>query len=276
MNGFISAILWLVGGYGVLVLFVYVIQSHLLYFPSEAKIATPVHVGLTFESVTLTTEDSVKLDAWFVPAPGSRGAVLFFHGNAGNISHRLDTLLNFHRLGLSTLIFDYRGFGASEGTTSEEGTYRDAVAAWQYLSVTKNIPAHDIILFGRSLGGGIASHLATIHTPRALIIESSFTSIPDLAATLYPILPVRWISRFQYHSRNHLKQVNCPVLIIHSKDDEIIPFEHGRQLYQAAKEPKQFLRILGGHNDGFMRSKDFYLEAIDRFLKSFEGSISKG
>lgn len=268
MNNLYSAILWIAGGYGLIVLFVYLMQSHLLFFPTKDKVATPRHIGLTYEQVKLTTEDDLKLDGWFVPAPNSRGVVLFFHGNAGNISHRLDSLLIFHQLGLSTLIFDYRGYGDSEGKVSEHGSYRDAVAAWRYLTLQKKVPPENIIFFGRSLGAAVASQLATVHTPKALIMESAFTSIPELAAKLYPFLPARWISRFHYNSRENLKRIKCPILVIHSADDEIIPFEHGRQLFRVAKEPKKFLEIKGGHNNGFMVSNDSYRKSIDQFLHS--------
>ena len=269
MHNYLTTILWIAGGYGFILLFVYLMQSHLLYFPTKDKLSTPSYVGLDYETVKLRTEDDLVLDGWFVPHPNRRGVVLFFHGNAGNISHRLETLAIFHRLGLSTLIFDYRGYGESEGEINEQGSYKDASAAWYYLTRVRNISPSKIIFIGRSLGGAIASQLATVHPPEALIIESGFTSVPDLAAKVYPLLPVRWLSRFQYNSEDNLKRLNCPILIIHSLDDEIIPFEHGQQLYSVANEPKKFLKIQGGHNDGFMTSGNVYLRGVDEFLNEF-------
>lgn len=269
MHNLYTAILWAMGGYGLVVLLIYLMQSQLLFFPSTDKFATPEYVGLAYQEIKLRTNDDLLLDGWFIPAANPRGVVLFFHGNAGNISHRLETLLVFHRLGLSTLIFDYRGYGASEGKMDEQGSYRDAAAAWHYLTVQRKVPSQNIIFYGRSLGGAIAIHLAGVHVPKALIIESSFTSIPDLAAEIYPYLPVRWLSRFRYDAREKLKTVKSPVLIIHSPEDEIIPFEHGRQLFRVANEPKIFLEIKGKHNDSHNLSSDSYLFGLNQFLNRF-------
>lgn len=257
------------GAYGVFLLLVFLFQSHLLYFPMKKIEATPADAGLSYEPVKIITEDGVTLDSWFIPADNPRGVLLFFHGNAGNISHRLDSLRIFHRLGLSVLIFDYRGYGRSTGTPSEEGTYRDAEAVWRYLSEQRHVPDREMAYFGRSLGAAIAAYMAGRHPPRALILESAFTSVPDLAADLYPFLPARSLSRFRYRTSEYLKTVSCPVLVVHSRDDEIIPFGHGRKLYDAAREPKQFLELRGGHNEGFLQSGSIYTEGLDAFLTTY-------
>jgi fermentation-respiration switch protein FrsA (DUF1100 family) len=209
----------------------------------------------------------MRLDGWFVPAEHPRGVLLFFHGNAGNISHRLGSLQIFHDLGLSTFIFDYRGYGRSEGKVSEQGTYRDGEAAWRYLTVERGIPNDSIVYFGRSLGASIAAHLAMKQAPAALILESAFTSVPDVGARAYPFLPVRWLARFQYDTQEYLQSVSAPVLIIHSPQDEVIPFKFGRALFASANEPKQFLEIRGGHNEGFQLSGRVYIDGIDEFLR---------
>lgn len=268
----------LAGVYVALMLAVLVFQPHLVYYPnlpSREIAATPERIGLSYESVKLITADGVNLDGWFVPARAetigagpvsARGVVLFFHGNAGNISHRLDSLKIFNDLGMATFIFDYRGYGRSQGTSSEAGTYADAEAAWRYLTEQRRIPAAQIVYFGRSLGAAVAAHLAMRHTPKALILESAFTSVPDLAAELYPFLPARWLARFDYDAESYLQSVSCPVLIVHSRDDEIIPFSHGQKLYAAAREPKRFLELRGGHNDGFLLSGRTYVDGLDAFL----------
>ncbi len=274
MNAFWSILLPVVGIYALLVLFVFVSQSRMIFYPeipSRKIMMTPEQIGLVYEPVQLVTDDGVKLDAWFLPREHARGVLLFFHGNAGNISHRLDSLQLFHDLGLAVLIFDYRGYGRSEGRISEQGTYRDAEAAWRYLTEQRNIPARDIILFGRSLGAAVATQLATRHTPGALMIESAFTSVPDMAADIYPFLPVRWLARFQYATGEYLASVSCPVLVVHSRDDEIIPFKHGERLFELAKEPKQWLPIRGGHNDGFIVSGRNYVDGLDGFLTAHLG-----
>ena len=241
-------------------------QSRLVYFPESAIAATPADIGLDYERVTLTTSDGVALDAWFVPAEEEGPVVLFCHGNAGNISHRLDTIRILNGLGLGVLIFDYRGYGRSQGSPSEEGTYRDAEAAWAYLTAERNVPPNGIILFGRSLGGPIAAYLATRHDPAALIVESAFTSIPDIGAAAYPYLPVRLVSRYDYPTETYVSQVTCPVLVVHSPADEMIPYEHGQAIYEAAAEPKEFLAISGSHNEGFRASEEEYSRGLADFL----------
>ena len=269
MNRITNFLLVAVYGYSAFLAFIYFYQPRLLFFPnmpSREVEVSPGEVGLPYESVKLVTSDKVQLDGWFIPAPQARGVVLFCHGNAGNISHRLDSLLLFNKLGLSTLIFDYRGYGRSQGKPSEQGTYQDAEAAWQHLRQERGVPPQQIILFGRSLGAAVAAHLATIHTAGALIIESCFTSVPDIAADLYPFLPARLLSRLDYNAKAKLENVGCPVLIVHSPNDEIIPYKHGRALYAAAKEPKRFLELRGGHNDGFLITGKAYRDGLDRFL----------
>ncbi len=260
--------------YAVVLLGLFVFQSWLVYFPnipSRAIGSSPDTIGLAYEPVEIITEDGIKLDAWYVPAQEPRGVVLFFHGNAGNISHRLDSLRIFNKLKLDTLIFDYRGYGRSEGRVSEQGTYRDADAAWRYLTVERGIPAAEIVLFGRSLGAAIAAYVASRHRPGALILESGFVSVPELAAILYPWLPARQLARIGYPTGEYLKTASCPVLIVHSRDDEVIPFKQGRQLFELASEPKHFLELLGGHNDGFLVSGRRYLDGFENFLAASMG-----
>lgn len=257
-----------------LLLYLYFFQANLLYLPqipSAEILATPDTIGLAYEEVTIVTEDGVPLDAWFLPVDQARGVLLFFHGNAGNISHRLDSLKVFNELGLATLIFDYRGYGRSRGVPSEEGTYRDAEAVWRYITEQRHTQPKDTVFFGRSLGAAIAAYLATQHTPGALIIESGFTSVPDMAAEAYPFFPARRLARFRYDTEAYLDSVSCPVLIVHSRDDEIVPFAHGRRLFAVANEPKQLVEMRGGHNEGFLVSGQTYMDGLDGFLKAHLG-----
>jgi hypothetical protein len=268
---FWSVVLISIGLYIGLVIILMVFQAHFIYFPQREITVTPGEIGLSYEAVYFAAADGVKLSGWFVPAERSRAVILFCHGNAGNISHRLESIQVFHRLGLSTFIFDYRGYGQSEGKPTEQGTYLDAEAAWSYLIQRKQVDPTRIIIFGRSLGGVIAAWLAHVHTPKVLIIESTFTSIRDIAADLYPYLPVRLLSRFDYSAMDYLRQVNCPVLIVHSRNDEIISFSHGRRLFEAAHEPKEFLEITGTHNEGFMTSARHYEGGLDFFISKHVG-----
>lgn len=250
-------------------LMLYLSQEGMIYYPdlpSRAVTLTPDAHGMDYEPVGFDTEDGERLRGWFIPAQQARATLLFHHGNAGNISHRLDSIRLFHDLGLSVFIFDYRGYGESSGRPSEAGTYRDAEAAWRQLTVERAIDPRTIVIFGRSLGAAIAAHLARVHPPRALILESAFTSVPDFGAEHYPLFPVRLLARIRYDTRQALRSVRSPVLIVHSRDDEIIPFRHGEQLYEAANEPKRFLPIHGDHNAGFLVSGERYREGLREFL----------
>jgi fermentation-respiration switch protein FrsA (DUF1100 family) len=253
---------------GVLVL-VYLFQSQLVYFPGIGRdvTVTPQSYGLAFEAVTLATEDGERLAAWWVPASRPRGTVLIFHGNAGNISHRLDYLAMFHKLDHNTFIVDYRGFGRSTGSPSEQGTYRDAEAAWRWLTGERRLGPGDIVVLGESLGGAVAAWLAARVQPRALILASTFTSVPDLGAQVYPFLPVRLLSRFSYDTMGAVRALKVPVLIAHSREDEIVPYAHGRALFEKAAEPKQFLDLKGGHNEGFLFVRAEWVAQVGAFLE---------
>lgn len=243
-------------------------QSRLIYYPDPTIAATPDNIGLAFRDVTFTAMDGVRLSGWFIPADQPKGTILFCHGNAGNISHRLETIAIFNQLGYSTFIFDYRGYGTSQGTPSEEGTYLDVEGAWQYLVQQEKTPPDNIIPFGRSLGGAIAAWISGSKKPKACIIESSFTSVPDIAASLYSFLPTKILCRFQYNSLTAVKKISCPLLIVHSVDDEIIPFSHGEKIFQAAAKPKTFLKIHGDHNNGFRQSGAAYTSGLQNFLST--------
>ena len=224
--------------YIIFVVVLFFIQSYLIYYPTHKISTTPQINGLSYEEIFFITKDGVKISAWYIPALKSGNTILFCHGNAGNIGDRLESIKIFYNLGLNTFIFDYRGYGKSEGKTTEYGTYLDAEAAWYYLVNKQKLTPQKIIIFGRSLGGAIASWLAKLHTPKALIIESSFTSIKDIASKLFPYIPVKILMRFDYNTCEYLKKVSCPVLIIHSRDDKLIPFNHGLKLFDIANDPK--------------------------------------
>ena len=252
-----------------LVLLVYLAQSRLIYFPEPGReiVSTPDQIGLPYESVEIATANDEMLHAWYVPAPDAKATILFFHGNAGNISHRMDYLPMFHRLGYNTLIFDYQGYGQSSGSPSELGTYQDAIATWQFLTEEKNISPAEIILFGESLGGAIAAWLAADKNSGLLVLASTFTSVPDMAEKIYPFLPVRLIARFNYNTLESLQSITSPVFVAHSPQDEVVPFEHGQNLFQAAAKPKQFLELQGGHNNGFIFMREAWVNALGSFVE---------
>ena len=248
---------------------IYLFQARLVYFPSAEYHSTPADIGLAFEDVTFTTSDGLNIAAWYVPSSigGSQtGTVLFCHGNAGNLSDRLVTIRILHSLGCNVLIFDYRGYGRSAGKPDEQGTYRDAEAAWEYLVNKRGVSPRRLILCGRSLGGAVAVQLATQHPPAALVVESSFTSLVDVARVHYRWLPARLLCRFHYDSAARVATISCPKLFLHATDDELIPIEIGRRLYQAAAPPKRFIETPGGHNTGGFTHSPAYSRQLATFL----------
>jgi fermentation-respiration switch protein FrsA (DUF1100 family) len=261
----IAAVLFI--AYWGLGLVLYFMQPKFLYNPVRGVIYTPNELGLDFEKVILKSSDGLRLSGWYIPAKHSELTVLFCHGNEGNIMHRLDSINILYNLGLNCFIFDYRGYGDSGGKPSEEGTYLDVRAAYKWLTKEKKISPNNIIIFGRSLGGSIAAQLASKVKVGALIIESAFTSYVDIGRKFYPYMPVRWFARFNYRTVDYVKDVHCPVMIIHSRNDETIPFEFGLELYEAANEPKEFVEIFGSHNDGFLVSSEIYKGAWTNWLK---------
>lgn len=265
-NIFLSLILIFVAFYLGIVLLLVIFQSKFIYYPERNIFMYPDSIGLKYEQVFFKTVDSLKLSGWFVPCENSNDVILFCHGNAGNISHRLESIQIFNRLGFSVFIFDYRGYGESGGSPSEKGTYTDCEAAWNYLINIKNFKSSQIVVFGRSLGGAIAAWIAQKKKPKKLIIESSFVSVNDLGAKMFPVFPVRLLSRFKYNTKDYIKNVTCPVLIVHSKTDDLIPFSHGEKLFNLAKDPKTFLKITGSHNEGFKISGDIYITGLKDFL----------
>ncbi|MCH8134428.1 MAG: alpha/beta hydrolase [Proteobacteria bacterium] len=265
-----------VGLYVLLGVLLFFMQERMLFLarmPGRQLETSPRDAGFDYVDVNFETADGVSLHGWYVYADNPRGTVLFLHGNAGNISHRLDSIAIFHELGLDTFIIDYRGYGQSEGKTSEEGTYRDADAAWEYLVSERGLDPARIVVFGRSLGGAVASWLATQYKPAALIVESSFTSVPEMAAHLYPFIPVRHMLRLRYPVIEYVTRITSPVLIVHSRDDDIIPFSMGQALYEAAPAPKAFLELSGDHNNGFLLSRERYRREVGEFI---QGHLENG
>ncbi|NIP24846.1 MAG: alpha/beta fold hydrolase [Phycisphaerae bacterium] len=250
----------------------YIMQPHFLYCPVREVVYTPEELGMDFEDVVFKTDDGLSLNGWYIPAENSHMTVLFCHGNGGNIMHRLDSINIFYNLGLNCFIFDYRGYGSSEGKPGEEGTYLDVKAAYEWLTKEKKVSPNNIIIFGRSLGGSIAAQLASKVRSRALIIESTFTSYVDIGRKFYPYMPVRWFARFSYRTIDYIRDVRCPVMIIHSRSDDVVPFEFGLELYEAANAPKEFVEIIGSHNDGFLVSGEVYKKSWTKWLQFLKES----
>jgi len=238
-----------------------------IYYPTREISMTPESIDLSFEDVFFETDKHIKLNGWYVSCKNATSTVLFCHGNAGNISDRLDSIDIFHNLGLNVFVFDYRGYGRSKGFSTEKGTYLDAMAAYNWLILKKKQDENKVIIFGRSLGGAIAIDLAAKINKGLLISESAFTSIIDIGKEFYPFLPIKYCASTKYDSIQKIKNVKIPKLIIHSENDEIIPFHHGEKLFKAALSPKQFYKMHGGHNDGFIVMDKEYKDTIRNFIK---------
>jgi len=251
-----------------LCLLVFVRQGAYVYYPSKLVEATPEAIGLRFEELTLVARDGVTLSAWWVPAAAETQAraLIYFHGNAGNNGDRLDALRALHDLNVNVLIVDYRGYGRSAGRPTEQGTYLDALAAWDYLTRERGVAPNRIFILGRSLGGAVAAWLAAQTQPAGAILESTFTSAPAMAGRMFPFLPIRLLCRFRYDTLSLLPRLACPVLIAHSPRDEIIPYQHGRELFAAAREPKTFVELTLDHNAGELGLEPQYRAALTEFL----------
>ena len=251
----------------ILVLYVYsrFLEQSALYYPDEAMELTPQDQGLEYEDVDFFTADGIKINGWYIPKSGASQTILFCHGNGGNISHRLDKIKFFHELGVNMFIFDYRGYGKSQGKHSEKGFYADADAAYKYIISRED--SKSIILYGESLGGAVAVDLAARQKVDVLILEGTFTNIYDMAKVIYPFLPKIFL-KTKFDSLAKIKSVNARIFSMHSKVDDIVPFSLGKELYDAAPGKKEFLELYGTHNDSFFISQKSIKEKLSAFLLS--------
>ena len=243
-------------------------QPRMIFYPLRELYQTPADWGLDYEDVTLYTADDVQLHGWYIPHSQSQHVVLFFHGNAGNISHRRDSIEIFHRLGLNVFIIDYRGYGQSQHTPSEQGLYQDATASWHFLTKEKGFTNNQILIFGRSLGGAVAARLASEVQTRGLILESTFSSARDFAREVFPVLSRLVLMRYDFNTAESIQRVNDPVLVLHSPDDEIMPFHLGEKVFESAHQSKRFVHLQGDHNNGFLQSQPGYEQELDSWLNT--------
>jgi len=266
-----TLLLAVIGVAALFVLWVRWMEPRMLYYPTRALETTPARLGWRFEEVRLTAADGTKLHGWLVPANQDSGAVhprltvLLLHGNAGNISHRLDKLAILRDLGVDVLILDYRGYGESEGRPGEAGTYLDARAGYEHLVSTRGLDPRTIALFGESLGSAVAAHLAAEAEVGGVVLEESFTSVAEVAQGMFPFLPVRWVIRNRYDTLSKIGRVRAPVLILHSREDEYFPFRHAERLAAAAREAT-VVELRGGHNDAFLVSGPVYRRGLAGFF----------
>lgn len=244
-------------------------KSVWLYHPTDGAFELPASLGIRYDNVTFITSDGITLNGRYVYGNSKKATVLYCHGNGGNISWLIESYRMFNEMGFNLFAFDYRGYGLSGGEPSVEGTYEDVEAAWKYLTEERKTDPLMIVIWGRSMGGPIAAHCAAIHNAGAFVAESTFTSLRDEVSAFGSILPyIIWPGE-GYDTIGNIRNVKCPVLVIHSPDDETVPFSMGRALYDAANEPKQFLEIKGSHNNGFFMTRDVYMNGVSSFVERY-------
>ena len=239
-------LLVLVASYAGVTLSLWHFQDRLVYVPPRPGPRTPTDAGLPYEDVWLDTRDGVRIHGWFVPGAEvadepEADAILFFHGAGTPLVRTLGRCAEWRARGLDSLLVDYRGYGRSEGTPTEEGLYLDADAAWAHLTAERGLEPRRIVVWGHSLGGGVASWLAERETPAALVLGASFTSLVDAGLERYPWAPVRLLARNRYPTIDRMAGLRCPVVVAHDRGDPWHPFHHGERLFEAAREPKVFV-----------------------------------
>ena len=240
------------------------LEERLIFYPDKTIYQTPGRAGLIFDDVYFAARDGVRLNGWYVPYPNAQRTLLWFHGNAGNISHRVQNIRLLHdNVRINVFIFDYRGYGRSQGKISEAGTYLDGIAAVDFLRERYQVQPQDLVMFGRSLGAAVAAEIATQVAGRALILESPFVSVAAMAREVFPLLPLGPLLSIQYNTLEKVQRVKSPILVLHGDRDEVVPFSQGRKVFAAAAEPKRFFTIRGaGHNDTYLVGGDAYFAAL--------------
>ncbi len=249
-------------------------QHRYVFRPGDRNISRyPSDVGLAYEPFSIPVGKQDVITGWYVPGkaglPMSGVHILFCHGNTGNIGNLVEVALVMTALGFTMVLFDYRGYGASSGKPGEDETYADAEACYRYLVEMRGISPASVVWFGHSLGGSVACQAAPRCPAGALVLEGVFASIPELAARRHPRLPVKPFCRIHYDNLSRVAEVKMPILVAHSREDHICPFEQGRQVFRAAKDPKKFVEIGGGHNNGGVLTNPVYRDEIVAFIKEF-------
>lgn len=247
------------------------IISSQVFFPDRVMVSDPSDFRMEFEELWMTSADGTRIHGWHIPAPEPIGLLLFCHGNAGNISHRLDNITYLHRIGLSVLIFDYREYGQSEGSITEPGFYLDAEAAYQKALEMAHKESLKLVIFGRSLGGVAAVYLAHKLDCSGLILESTFTNLADMATSLFHLPLADKVLKDRFSSLKRIPEIKAPLLFFHGDEDELVGFDLGRKLFAAAPEPKRFQTLQGaGHNDTYAVGGTDYFQQIKEFVEGLE------
>jgi hypothetical protein len=254
--------------YLLLVAWVWWIQDSLVFEAARGYADLPESRGLKHEDVTLDVANNGSVRGWFVHAVGTpQATILYLHGNGGDLSSYLTDISQFAKAGFDSFSIDYEGYGESSGRPSEANMYRDAAAAWSWLTTQRGVPSQHLAIWGFSLGGGVATQLAETHTPEALVLQSTFTSLPDVGALRFFWLPAHLLSHTFFNNLERMPKIDAPVLIAHSRTDQIVPFEMGRRLFAAANEPKVFRELTDGH-DGLAATPSIWNDVLEFFTEA--------
>jgi pimeloyl-ACP methyl ester carboxylesterase len=250
----------------------YFTQRSIIFRPSPQVYGSPDEFHINFENLRLECRSGIKIHGWWMPGSINK-AIIFFHGTIGNLTYDLRTIAFLHSLGASLLSIDYPGYGESEGKASEQGCYEAAEAAWNFVCDTKGFKGEDVILFGKSLGGAVATYLAANHKCGGLVLHSGFTSIPDMAAHIYPYLPVRLFCHSSMNALKYVTRSECALLLMHSETDEFIPIKQAHRIYEKAASPKHFIRLKGSHfSDSWQVNPKVYASLKELV---YNGSVSE-
>lgn len=271
-----SVVLFIIGGYIFLLCAMFLLQDKLIFLPSSKFLITPEQAGLKAEELQIKTDDGEQLHGWFFPHPDAEYVVILSHGNAGNISNRMDIAKLLHSLGFAIVLYDYRGYGKSTGKPGEAGFYKDSEAVYKFVNTKKGFPGEQIILYGRSMGGPVAAYTAAHFPVAGLVLDSTFKNLKAMVHDLYPFVPSA-LSRYEFPTEAYLKEIsNIPVAILHSPKDDLIRISHGRDLFNCAQEPKQFVEVRGGHNNSFHASVDIHTKFWSEFRQTIDEKRKAG
>ena len=261
------------GVYLLLLGFMYFFQDSLLFMPSSGMVQTPESVGVEAEDFWAETEDGIRVHGWYFPHEESDYVIVLSHGNAGNISYRIDIARTLLEMGAAVLMYDYRGYGQSEGKPSEKGLYKDIEAVVEGLKSGKGYGEHQIIMYGRSLGGAVAAYAANNYNLGGLVLDSAFKNLRAMVRDVYPFVPSR-LAKYTFPTEQYLQHDrDYPIMILHSPNDQIVGFHHGEYLYNELDEPKRFVELMGGHNNNFFVSSDLIVENWKWYLSEISGKI---
>lgn len=268
---FLWTVIVLGGFYAFTIIYLMMNEESMIFFPSSSIVVTPADSGWQYREIEFSAENSITINGWKIEGKSiadSLPVILYLHGNGGNISYNMAVLSVLRQLAKEVYAFDYRGYGKSTGNITAEGYTKDCRDMMNYLLREENISPSDLIIHGHSIGAYGAALLAAEYEIKGLVMEGAFTSVPDIAAEIYRILPVKAVMSVEFNNLAIIKDLQLPILFIHAEHDHIIPVHHGETLYVAANEPKEILILgEGGHSDGLILNRQLVVSKYANFFR---------